>query len=275
MSSKASYNLAGGSVEFDMDLSKAHGKVNNNVYATFPKDGHSYCDSGGAAHGCAEFDWTENNGNCRQATTWHSNRDGKDHGGKQYQGSLGKDAHVKVTWSDDASTSHVSIAGHTYEGEGFADVMEKYGLVIYSSQWKGWVPGSCGGDGNLDASTFEVKNLRIVGSVVQGPEPEKCGSPSPPSPPSPPPPPSPSPSSFTKHSGQYWSTADGGASRVYDGSSGSSSDCKSKCLADSACAQFDYSSKKSHCRTYHGIAVLHASSDGYDAYEKTSVSIVV
>lgn len=54
--------------------------------------------------------------------------------------------------------------------------MEKYGLVIYSSQWKGWVPGSCRGDGNLDASEFEVKNLRIVGKVVQGPEPAKCAS---------------------------------------------------------------------------------------------------
>lgn len=70
VSSKASYNVAGGSVEFDMDLSNAHGGVNNNVYVTYPSDGHSYCDSGGSCSSCcAEYDWTENNGNCAQATT--------------------------------------------------------------------------------------------------------------------------------------------------------------------------------------------------------------
>merc|ERR1711933_170212 len=35
-SSRASYNLAGGFVEFDMDLGGAHGGVNNNFYITFP-----------------------------------------------------------------------------------------------------------------------------------------------------------------------------------------------------------------------------------------------
>merc|ERR1712014_324055 len=45
-SSKASYNLAGGFVEFDMDLGGAHGGVNNNVYVTFPTSIGQYCDSG-------------------------------------------------------------------------------------------------------------------------------------------------------------------------------------------------------------------------------------
>jgi len=75
-------------------------------------------------------------GNCRQATTWHKRRDGGDHGGKQYQGSLGKRVHVKVMWSDDASKSNVSVAGHLWSNEGFADVMTKYGLKIYSSHGK-------------------------------------------------------------------------------------------------------------------------------------------
>ena len=38
----------------------------------------------------------------------------------------------------------------------------------------GWVPGSCGGDGNLGASTFSVSNLKIQGSVIHGPEPRRC-----------------------------------------------------------------------------------------------------
>merc|ERR1740138_1171801 len=53
------------------------------------------------------------------------------------------------------------------------------GGVIYSSQWTGsWVPADfCGGGpGDLDGSHFRISNLRISGSVVQGPEPTKCGS---------------------------------------------------------------------------------------------------
>merc|ERR1711920_658248 len=62
-SSKASYNLAGGFVEFDMDLGGAHGGVNNNFYITFPNSVGNYCDSGGTG-GCAELDFVENNGKC-------------------------------------------------------------------------------------------------------------------------------------------------------------------------------------------------------------------
>merc|ERR1712176_628197 len=54
------------------------------------------------------------------------------------------------------------------------DVMSQYGAVFYSSQWTGWVPGSCGGDGNLGASSFSVSNVRVQGKVVQGPEPTRC-----------------------------------------------------------------------------------------------------
>ena len=50
------------------------------------------------------------------------------------------------------------------------------GAVIYSSQWVGWVPvDECGTQaGDLNASIFSVKNLRITGSVLQGPTPRKC-----------------------------------------------------------------------------------------------------
>lgn len=174
MSTKASYDLAGGYVEFDMDVSGAHGGVNNNVYATFPPNINQYCDSGGTG-GCAEYDWTENNGNCAQATTWHHNRGGNDKGGQQYVGGLSSHVHVKVTWSGDGKQSTVAVGGNTHSDEGFADVMAQHGLVMYSSQWTGWVPGHCGGDGNLGASRFSVSNLKLKGRIVQGPEPTKCG----------------------------------------------------------------------------------------------------
>merc|ERR1711879_591778 len=132
-------------------------------------------DSGGSCKKCcAEMDFTENNGNCYQSTTWHSNRDGHDHGGKAESGSLSKKVHVKATWNSDGTKLGVDIAGHHHSGEGFADVMKKYGGVLYSSQWTGWVPGSCGGDGNLGASSYKVSNLKIQGSVIHGPEPRRC-----------------------------------------------------------------------------------------------------
>jgi hypothetical protein len=178
VSSKASYNLAGGFMEFDMDLGGAHGNVNNNFYLTFPRDGHTYCDSGGSCGGscCAEMDITENNGHCFQATTWHSDRSGGDHDGSAQTGGLSSQVHVKASWNADGSSLGVDIGGNHHSGEGFQDVMSQYGAVLYSSQWTGWVPGNCGGDGNLGASSFSVSNLRIQGKVVQGPEPRRCPS---------------------------------------------------------------------------------------------------
>lgn len=200
VSSKASFNFAGGFIEFDMDLSGAHGNVNNNFYLTYPQDGHSYCDSGGSCTSCcAEFDLTENNGHCFQSTTWHTDRSGGDHDGEAQTGSIGAQVHIKAAWNADGSQAGVDVGGMHHSGEGYQDVMSQYGAVFYSSQWTGWVPGSCGGDGNLGASSFSVSNLRIQGKVVQGPEPTKCApvpTPAPtPTPTSPVPGPTPSPTS--------------------------------------------------------------------------------
>lgn len=178
-SSLASYNFAGGFLEFDMDLSGAQNNVNNNLYGTFPVGGDSapYCDSGGSCGGscCAEFDITENNGNCFQATTWHTDRGGQDHDGKAQTSNIGNPhCHIKAEWNGDGSQVTVNVCGAVHSGEGYADVMSAHGMVLYSSQWTGWVPGNCGGGGNLDASTFSVSNIRMKASVVQGPEPRKC-----------------------------------------------------------------------------------------------------
>merc|ERR1711865_898117 len=59
---------------------------------------------------------------------------------------------------------------------------QNQGAVLYSSQWTGdWVPADfCGGGpGDLGGSRFSISNLRVSGSVVQGPEPQKCSGPQP------------------------------------------------------------------------------------------------
>merc|ERR1712013_579648 len=60
--------------------------------------------------------------------------------------------------------------------EHVAKTMRSIGAVIESSQWKGWAPmqHQCPGGGNLDISHFEIHNVRVKGTVVQGPEPTKC-----------------------------------------------------------------------------------------------------
>lgn len=81
MSTKCSFNLLGGFVEFDIDVSGVKTGVNANIYSISPTfqssefDSKSdYCD--GAATGskpwCAEVDWIESNGNCGGQTTLHT-----------------------------------------------------------------------------------------------------------------------------------------------------------------------------------------------------------
>lgn len=176
VSSKASFDFSGGGAEWDMDLSGAHGNVNNNVYITYPSDHcgiNCYCDSG-AIGGCAEMDWTENNGGCYQATTWHDDASGGDKGGYGGNGGLGGGtAHFSAKYSQDGSQVTIQSGGNTYNGNGQTGSMTSRGAVIYSSQWQGWVPGDCG-YGDLDSSTYAVKNLKITGKVIAGPEPRRC-----------------------------------------------------------------------------------------------------
>merc|ERR1711865_645352 len=73
---------------------------------------------------------------------------------------------------------------------------QNQGAVLYSSQWTGdWVPADfCGGGpGDLGGSRFSISNLKVSGSVVQGPEPQKCSGPQPSPSPSPSPTPTPTP----------------------------------------------------------------------------------
>merc|ERR1740139_2166739 len=91
-------------------------------------------------------------------------------------------------WPDDGSKREV------------ARVFKVAGAVLESSSWTGWVPypSKCGVGGNGDTTHFEVHNLVVQGTVVQGPEPTKCNAPAPPPPTPPPPtPPAPMPSTCT------------------------------------------------------------------------------
>merc|ERR1712151_1243459 len=55
------------------------------------------------------------------------------------------------------------------------ETMASKGAQIQSSQWGGWVPsGNCPGGGDVASSTFSINNVRVSGTVVQGPEPSRC-----------------------------------------------------------------------------------------------------
>jgi len=176
VSSKASFDLRGGYIEADMDLSGAHGGVNTNFYLAFPRKTNCgigcYCDSG-ATGGCREIDITENNGHCYQATTWHSDPWGGDKNGHGGSGYIGARIHIRASFDNNGGAS-IQIGDNHYGDSGYADTMAADGAVLYSSQWVGWVPGNCGGDGNLNNSQYTVSNLKIKGRVLKGPEPKKC-----------------------------------------------------------------------------------------------------
>jgi len=210
---RSSFNLLGGYVEYDIDLSAVKPKVNANIYTVSPKfDGPSfkksaYCD--GAATGdkwCLEVDWLESNGNCGGATTLHTvqgpGNDGCTAWGcrSSYHYNGRSKFHMRVdyqadgTWTTtrDGVVISPSKLQPTPRSQDWAILKQQYeerGAVIYSSIWTGWVPvADCGsgGGGDLANSAFTVSNLTISGTVVQGPQPTACGGP--PTPPPPPPP---------------------------------------------------------------------------------------
>jgi len=203
---KASFNLLGGWVEYDVDFSGVHTGVNANVYTICPTFSGSfqpkvnYCD--GAKTGsdwCVEVDWIETNGNCGGQTTLHT-REGPGSNGCTAWGCAnsyhynGRSAfRMRINYGDDGTWTTVRD-GQTIgpnnlnppaQGQDWSILKQQYqskGAVIYSSQWVGWVPlPDCGQTGDLPSSFFKVSNLRINGTVVQGTKPKVCSGPQPPS----------------------------------------------------------------------------------------------
>lgn len=207
VSGKQTFNLLGGYVEFDMDTTHAHTNVNNNFYLVSPDPSYfpKYCDiQGQNKPTCMEMDIIEMNGNCVGQTTWHTygnHNGGCDRGGcwgKKYRS--GK-SHIKAEFAtngwmdvyiDGAKVAVNNPTPNAAETKIVHDTMARLGAQIESSQWQGWVPsGNCPGNGGMSDSTFSITNIRVSGTLVQGPEAASCGPTPPPTPPAPTPPPTP------------------------------------------------------------------------------------
>merc|ERR1711862_699689 len=114
------------------------------------------------------------------------------------------------------------------------------------SQWTGsWVPADfCGGGpGDLGGSRFSISNLRISGSVVQGPEPQKCSGPQPS--PSPSPPPSPSPGGTCET--QVGKNNDGTNLQSTAITTGSADECCSQCSSHAGCVGYTWVHDNQEC----------------------------
>lgn len=198
---KTAFNLNGGYVEYDFDVSSAHSGVIPNIYSVSPSgigdgfDNDKYCD--GADNDkpwCMEIDWIEANGDCGGSTTLHTVPGPGPNGCTSWGCRTsyhfgGSKFHMRVEYD---SSGHYTITrdGQALGGfdpapgggdfETIRSTHESAGAVIYSSQWTGsWVPPpkDCGGGpGNLDGSIFTISNLKISGKVVQGPTPTLCES---------------------------------------------------------------------------------------------------
>lgn len=195
---KASFNLLGGYVEFDVDVSNTRAGVNANLYAIAPSTGgdgyqpSEYCD--GAENDspwCIELDWLESNGHCAGASTIHTvpgpGSNGCTAWGCRTHYAHGSPTfHMRVEYGTDGSEQIFKdgqkLSGYEPSPDGAAwskiqSEMQSKGVILYGSEWTGWVPeDTCGGPnaGDLDASSYSINNIIIQGSVVQGPEPTRC-----------------------------------------------------------------------------------------------------
>lgn len=206
VATKASFNMLGGGAEFDIDFSGVQRGVNANIYTVSPTFGgsftqSSYCDGSPGmidkGKWCMEVDWIESNGNCGAATTLHTKNQKTGNDGCTAWGCRasytfnGKASfHMRIeygtdgTWTTirDGQTINAGMMSPRPSQESWNVLKSTYeskGGVLYSSEWVGWVPetGPCGGNaGNSaqDASHFTVSNLKVTGSIAQGPQARKC-----------------------------------------------------------------------------------------------------
>jgi hypothetical protein len=201
VATKAAFNLVGGFVEFDIDFSNVKTGVNANIYTISPSidasgyTGSRYCDGAKTDDNwCLEVDWIESNGNCGGATTLHTIKGPGSNGctawgcraSYHYNGK--SSFHMRIEYGADGSwttirdgqtigTGSLSPNPSAADWSIIKDAYASKGAVVYSSEWQGWVPvEECGTSGDLSSSHFSVSNLKISGSVVQGPTPTKCSS---------------------------------------------------------------------------------------------------
>jgi hypothetical protein len=201
VSSKTSWNLLGGFVEFDMDVSQVQHGVNTNLYTSSPEKANCgkscYCDiqESDFWKSCMEMDIIEANGICKMATTIHTSPiDGKpdnrdcDRWGCQSMATLERQKfHIRAEFDEDGKlrVTMDGVANDQYSpfpsfssNDEVVKTMNCVGAVIESSQWFGWAPAhdSCpkGSNDTLANSHFSISNVNVMGSVLQGLEPAKC-----------------------------------------------------------------------------------------------------
>jgi len=197
---KSAFNILGGYVEYDIDLSNVDSGVNANIYTVSPifsgsefNKENDYCDGAQiGADWCMELDWIEANGKCGGAATIHTiegpGTDGCTAWGcRQSEHYDRSKFHMKIeydqsgAWTITRDGKVLSDFNPAPDGRAWnymKQMHEERGTVIYSSEWTGWVPvEDCGTNpGDLYGSSVTISNLVVSGVVVQGPEPTKCQS---------------------------------------------------------------------------------------------------
>jgi len=201
VATKASFNLLGGSVDYDIDFSGSRVGVNANIYSISPQfsgsyGGNDYCDGAKPAGNewCVEVDWIESNGNCGGQSTLHTRPGPGSDGctawgcGRAYTYNGQASFHMKISYDTNGNwfTEHngamikptdLAPQPQSYDTQEVKTFYQQRGAVIVSTQWVGWVPGVGGcstNPGDLASSVFTVKNLRINGTLVNGPRPQAC-----------------------------------------------------------------------------------------------------
>lgn len=200
VATKSSFELLqGGWVEYDVDVSRVNRGINVNVYTISPTIRGSsftqsdYCDGARTDHTwCVEIDWLESNGNCGGATTYHTIKGPGEgctawgcrthfeyNGRTKFRMRIEHSPDGKLVVIRDGQRITPNDIKPTPRSDDWCILAEAYrtkGALIYSSQWTGWVPTCKGSSDNgvLEGSVYTVSNLKIFGSVLQGPEPMRC-----------------------------------------------------------------------------------------------------
>ena len=199
IATKSSFNILGGYIEYDIDFSKSNTGVNGNIYCIFPNlsdkiNGYQttdYCDAQKTGDNwCPEIDWVESNGKCGGQTTYHT-IEGTGYGctawgcygtfkysneNLKFHMKIFYDTNGVITTYRNSQLITITPTPLTSDWNIVKEYSEKRGMVIYSSNWQGWVPMNteCGSWQNLDTSSFTVSNLVIYGKISQGPDTSLC-----------------------------------------------------------------------------------------------------
>jgi len=197
VSLKSTMNVLGGWVSYNVNFTNVPTGINANFYTITPKfagpvynANADYCD-GNNAKWCVEADYIESNGFCGGASALHTvpgtgpsnNCNGwgcstsYKYNGANFSMRVSFDTQGRWTVVRNGQTlPQLSPVPQPLDWDNLAKATRDQGQLMYSTQWKGWVPvEDCGTNGNLDAARMSVSNLQICGTKVQGPNINTCG----------------------------------------------------------------------------------------------------